>query len=159
MKAPEKIYITNDAFEFHGEFSMIEPEGERFDTYIRNDIVETLRAEVARLNKRPCKEVPPGNGFCDHCNNGRPELCRYMNTQGAGAEIDKLRAQLAAAMVWVPIAEADLKDGENFVALHEDGSFYDCNYWHGDITCLYLDDPLTDRITHICRIKPPGEQQ
>jgi len=44
-----------------------------------------------------CKEVPPGNAVCDMCNSGRPDLCRYANTQGAMKEIDNLRA----AIEWV----------------------------------------------------------
>lgn len=40
--------------------------------------------------RKPCTEVPPGNGYCDMCASGRPALCRYINTIGAMAEIDRL---------------------------------------------------------------------
>lgn len=54
--------------------------------------------EIARLraiDRKNCKEVPPGNGVCDMCVAGEPELCRYVNTNGAMKEIDRLRAIVA----------------------------------------------------------------
>lgn len=69
-------------------------------------------------------------------------------------ELEQLRDRLAGAMCWIPVAEADLKDGENILVLRSCGSFYDCNYWRGTLTCLYDDDPIADA-THILRITPP----
>lgn len=77
-KAPEAVYITSDAFEYHGEFRMIEPEGEPFVAYVRSDIVETLRADVARLTT--------------HMNQ------QFAIARNLQAEIDQARAQLAAAV-------------------------------------------------------------
>ena len=62
-----------------------------------------LREEVGRMDRKNCKEVPPGNGICDMCAAGEPELCRYVNTNGAMKEIDRLRAdnaRLREAVEW-----------------------------------------------------------
>ena len=42
-----------------------------------------------------CIDAEKGSAVCDNCNNGKPELCRYMNTAGAIKRIEELQAQLA----------------------------------------------------------------
>ena len=41
-----------------------------------------------------CIDAEKGSAVCDNCNNGKPELCRYMNTAGAIKRIEELQAQL-----------------------------------------------------------------
>lgn len=41
-----------------------------------------------------CIETEDGSGYCDYCANGKPELCRYMNTVGAMKRIAELGAQV-----------------------------------------------------------------
>lgn len=76
------------------------------------------------------------------------------------AEIDSLKAQLAqarerlvGAMEWVPIAEADLQDGEEIVALSRSGNWYETKYIHGSFTTI--GGPALFEVTHILRITPP----
>ena len=45
-----------------------------------------------------CNDVGKGHAVCDNCANGKPELCRYMNTVGAMKLITSLQEQLAQAV-------------------------------------------------------------
>lgn len=69
------------------------------------------------------------------------------------AENQQLRARLAGAMEWVPVADADLKYNENILVLHEDGKWNDCEYRGGGF-CKFHDGEEVFNVTHICRIKP-----
>ena len=49
--------------------------------------VEADRARHARADSvapKNCLQVPPGNGFCDQCASGNPELCRYVPAPKGG---------------------------------------------------------------------------
>lgn len=99
--------------------------------------LETLRAEVAQARS----------------------TAEYWKAEHlAGNEvIAQLRAQLAAAMVWEKVAEADLKDGEEVIALSPSGNWYEIKYLQGKF--LTLGGPALFSVVAILRIKLPGEQQ
>jgi Mg2+ and Co2+ transporter CorA len=46
------------------------------------------------MKPKNCYQVAKGRGFCDYCGDERPELCRYTNTPGAIALIEKLTKEV-----------------------------------------------------------------
>jgi DNA repair exonuclease SbcCD ATPase subunit len=103
----------------------------------RNELLRDIAALEAKLKAaeeklaKNCLDVGEGHGVCDMCANGKPELCRYVNTVGALKVITTLESKLKAA-------EQKLTDLETErIKLKTIGAEYWqtlCHYDHDDIS-------------------------
>jgi hypothetical protein len=67
---------------------------DRWEAAVRAAEREETRAEEAEAKldaaeRVNCIDAEKGRGYCDHCADGKPDLCRYMNTVGALARLDE----------------------------------------------------------------------
>ena len=69
------------------------PEDGSFGVYTADQVRAAVEAELARrvpltdtAAPKNCRQVPPGNGLCDRCASGYPELCRYIPAPKGGSD-------------------------------------------------------------------------
>lgn len=148
--APESIWINTSETREMGFYGGKYEFPGRIE-YIRADIAQAQLAQAREQNRLLVLDVDDDQ---------RQMVAMSDLVTNLRTELQQARERLAGAMEWVPIAEADLKDGEVVDIRNRRGTrFVNCTYrpdmeaFVNDVTAPSI--VMAEFITHILRITPP----